>query len=120
MQVLPKSRTLQGVIVPQEDMHIIPNPLLDECRKECYRKAEDEGHEPEQIDSDVGWRRVKGRIRWGYSGRYRNLWSNGGNLKRYLSEEGNILLEVIHRLVCGVNFKALFAVDDKGNEGSRK
>ena len=54
MQVLPESRTLQGVAVPLEDMHVIANPLLDEGCKECCEETEDEGHEPEDIHADVG------------------------------------------------------------------
>jgi hypothetical protein len=44
-------------------VHVIPNPLLDERRKECRRKAEYKRHEPENIYSDVGLRRVESRIR---------------------------------------------------------
>jgi hypothetical protein len=53
VQVMPKSRTLQSVAIPLEYVHIIANPLLNEDRKECCQKAEGEGHEPENIDTDV-------------------------------------------------------------------
>jgi len=53
MQVLSKPSTLEGIAVPLEDMHVIPNPLLDKYREECGEKAEDEGHEPENIHADV-------------------------------------------------------------------
>jgi len=37
-----------------------------------------------------------------------------------LIEDGDVLLELIHHLVCWADFQALFAVDYKRGEGSRK
>lgn len=55
VQVLPKSRTLQRIAVPLEDMHIVANPMLNDSEdcQECFQKAEREGHEPENINTDV-------------------------------------------------------------------
>jgi hypothetical protein len=47
MQVLPQSSNLQGINELLEDMHIIVGPLVNKDRKECCRKAEDEGHDEE-------------------------------------------------------------------------
>ena len=53
MQVLSKPRTLQGVTVTLEDVHVIRDPLSDKYRDKCRGKAEGEGHEPESIQADV-------------------------------------------------------------------
>ena len=52
-QVLADSKILQRIAVSLEDMHITANPLPNEDRQECRQKAEDEGHEPENIDTDI-------------------------------------------------------------------
>lgn len=52
MQVLSKPRALQGVAVSLEDMHIVPDPLLNEYGKECRGKTEDQSNEPESIHAD--------------------------------------------------------------------
>ena len=74
IKVLSKSRTLQRIAVPLEDMHIIANPLLNEDRQECCQEAEGEGHEPENINTDVGcwWTKCRGRR----SRRDGNLWGD--------------------------------------------
>jgi hypothetical protein len=61
-----------------EDMHIIANPLLNKDRKECSKKTEDEGHEPENIYTDIrcGW--IEHRERGWWSGRDGKLWGDRG------------------------------------------
>ena len=61
-----------------EDMHIIANPLLNEDRNECSKETEDEGHEPENIHTDVRCRWIERRERRWWSGRDGNLWGDGG------------------------------------------
>jgi hypothetical protein len=78
IQVLSKSRTLQRIAIPLEDMHIIANPLLNEDRKECSKKTEDKGHEPENIYTDVRCRWIEHRERRWWGGRDGNLWGDGG------------------------------------------
>jgi len=78
IEVLAKPSTLQRITVPLEDMHVIANPLLNKDRKECCKKTEDEGHEPENIDAYVRWRWVEFRERRRRSGRDGNLWGDRG------------------------------------------
>ena len=52
MQVLSKPRALQRVAVSLENMHIVPNPLLNEYGKECRGKTEDQSNEPESVHPD--------------------------------------------------------------------
>ena len=59
VQVLPNPSTLQRVAISLEDMHVISNPLLDKGCEECCGKAEDEGHEPKGIHTDIGCRWVE-------------------------------------------------------------
>jgi hypothetical protein len=59
-----------------ENMDIITNPLLNEDRQECCQKAKGEGHEPENIDMDVGCQWIKCRERRRWSGRNGNLWGD--------------------------------------------
>ena len=54
MQILSKSCTLQRVTVSLEDMHIVPNPLLNKYCKECRRKTEDQRYEQERVHSNGG------------------------------------------------------------------
>ena len=119
VQVLSKSCTLQRVAVPLEDVHVFTDPLLDEDCEEGRGKTEDESHEPENVHADVGFRWFE-RRGWGRSGRDGDLWSNGEDLPRDLIEEGDILLEVIHHLVLGVDCQVLFAVDYECGKDSGK
>ena len=120
MQILSKSRTLQRVTVPLEDVHIIANPLLDESREKCCRKTEDESHEPEGIHDDVGSQWIEsGERGWG-SRRDGELRSDKGNLAGNLIEHSDVLLEIIHHLVGGADFQVLFAIDYECGENSRK
>ena len=101
-------------------MHVIANPLLDESREKCCRKTEDESHEPEGIDDDVGSQWIKGGERgWG-NGWDGELRSDGGNLAGNLIEHSDVLLEIIHHLVGGADFQVLFAIDYECGENSRK
>ena len=78
IQILSESSTLLRIAIPLKDMHVIANPLLNEDRKERGKKAEDEGHEPESIYSDVRWRWIERRERRWWHGRYGNLRGDGG------------------------------------------
>ena len=120
MQVLSKARTLQRIAISLEDMHVIANPLLDEDCKECCRKAENEGHEPEGIHPDVGCQRFECRERSRGGRRDGDLRRDGGDLMRNLIEDDNILSEVIHHLVCRTDFQVLFAVNYECGECSGK
>ena len=100
-------------------MHVIANPLLSEDCEEGRSKTEDESHEPENVHADVGFRRFE-RRKWGRSGRNGDLWSDGEDLPGDLIKEGDILLEVIHHLVLGVDFQVLFAVDYECGKDSGK
>ncbi len=118
--VLSESGTLQGVAVLLEDMHVIANPLLDKDCKECRRKTEDKGHEPEDIYTYVGRRWVESRERGWRSGRERKLWGDEGDLLGDLRKESDIVLKVIDHLICWVDFQVLFTVDYEWGEGSGK
>jgi hypothetical protein len=63
---------------------------------------------------------MKGEVRWWRCGGDRDMRSERGNLFRYLSEDRNVLLEVIHHLVCRIDLQVLLAVDDKGGKGCRE
>ena len=120
VQVLPNPGTLQRVIVSLEGMHVVSDPLLDECREKCRRKAENKGHEPKGIHTDIRCRWVEGgeRGRW-----YRwdgDLWNYGGYLLRDLRKHRDILLQVVYCLICRARLQILFAVDYEGSESSRK
>ena len=101
-------------------MHIIANPLLNEDRKERGKKTEDEGHEPENIYSDVRCRWVECRERRWWRGRDGNLRGDGGQLHGNLREDGRLLSEVIHGFICGARFQVLLAINYESSEGSRK
>ena len=120
VQVLSNSCTLQRVTVPLEDVHIIADPLLNEDCEEGRGKTEDESHEPENIHADVGFRWFERRELGRRSGRDGDLWSDGEDLPRDLVKEGDILLEVIHHLVLGVNFQVLFAINYECGKDSGK
>jgi hypothetical protein len=102
IQVLPKSGILQRIAVPLEDVHILADPLLNEDCQECCQKAKGEGHEPENIYTDVRCRRIGHRERRRWSRRNRNLWGNRGYLYGDLREDGRVLSEVIDSFVCMV------------------
>ena len=74
VQILTDPCALQGVTVSLEDMHVIPNPLLDKSSKECRGKAENKGHEPKRIHADIRCRWVESRERGRRSGRDGDLW----------------------------------------------
>ena len=99
VQVLAKSRTLQGIAVPFEDVHIIANPLLDEGGEKCCCETEDEGHEPEDIHACVRCRWFKIGEWGGRGGRDGELRGNGEDLAGNLIEHGDILLKIIHHLI---------------------
>ena len=100
-------------------MHIIANPLLDECREECCTKTEHEGHEPKSVYKNVMGQWLESRESRGRNGGDRNLWG-GGDLLGDMREDDDVLLEVVNRLVCGVNFQALFTINYECGEHSRK
>ena len=91
MQVLTKAPALQRIIISLKDVHVITDPLLDEDCEECCRKAENEGHEPEGINPDVGCQRFESRKRGRGSRRDGDLRGDGGDLMRDLIEDGNVL-----------------------------
>ena len=77
MQVLSKSRTFQRIAITLEDIHMFANPLLNEDRKERSKKAENEGHEPENVYTDVRCRWIECRERRWWSRWDGNLWGEG-------------------------------------------
>ena len=117
MQVLPKPGALQRVAVPLEDVHVIANPSLDEGGKECRGETEYKGHEPENVNADLGCQWFESMERGPRSGRDGNLWSDGGNLVGNLIQDGDILMKVIDHLVCGADFQVLFAVEYERSKG---
>jgi len=74
IQVLSNSGALQRVVVSLKDVHIIPNPLLDEGRKECGRKTENEGHEPKHVHANIGCGWIESRESGWRSQRDGELW----------------------------------------------
>ena len=54
VHVLPKPGAFHSITVPLEDMQVITHPFLDEGVEEHRGEIEDEGHEPEDIDADIG------------------------------------------------------------------
>ena len=108
------------VAVSLEDVHIIPNPLLDEYREKCRSKAECEGHEPKRINTDISCRWGEGRKRRGWGRRDGNLWGNGSDLLGDLRKDRGMLLEVVHHLVCGIDLQVLFAIKNERRQRSRE
>ena len=94
-------------------MHIVPYPLLNKCCEERGEKTEDQAHEPENVDSDIGWVWNKSREWWKRSRWDRNMWGDGGNLLGDLSEKCNNLLLVVDHLLCWVDLKTISAICKK-------
>jgi hypothetical protein len=95
--------TPQRVALPLGYMHITADPLLDEYREECRRKAEGEGHETKRNYTDVGCGWAKRRVRGRRRRRDGNLWGDGRVLLGDLPRDGGMLFEAIHHFVCGVD-----------------
>ena len=111
MQVLSKPRALQRVAVSLENTHIAPNPLLNEYGEECRGKTEDQGNKPERVHPDGRRQRVESRVgRWRIR-RDGDLWGDGSQLTGDLVEHRDVLLQVIHRLVCRTRLQILLSVD---------
>ena len=119
IQVLPKPGTLQGVAVSLEDVHVVPNPLLDKYCEESCCEAEDEGHEPENVNAHDRWSWTEGGESRGWRQRGGKLWGDGGDLLRDLIEHSDVLPEVKHHLICRVHIQVLLAVDYERGERSR-
>ena len=98
------------VAVSLENVHIIPNPLLDKYREKCRSKAEREGHEPKRIYTDIRCRWGEGWERRGWGRRDGNLWGDGSDLLGDLRKDHRMLLEVVHHLVRGIDLQVLFAI----------
>ena len=95
--ILSNSGFLQMAARSLVDAHISPNPLLNERRKDCSRQTAYEAQKPENTDSAVRSRYMKGRIRqWSSSieGDL-GLGANRCDLLRYLGEHLNRLLLVV-------------------------
>ena len=93
-----------------------PEPI-DE--RGSQREAEDEGHEPEDTYTAVSCRWIERRERR-WCGRYGNLWGDGRQLHRNLSEDSWMLSEVIDGFLCRARLQVLFAIDKERREGSRE
>ena len=116
---LSKSRSLQWVIVPLEDLQIGSNPLLNEDCQESCRQAAYEADRPASVYSNNGRRWGDCRIRrWG--GRDGNLWGDRCNLLRDLDKYCERLLLVIRRFLSGIRLQILTALNEKRSENSSK
>jgi hypothetical protein len=80
MQILPNLSTLQRVAILLEYMHVVTDPLLYKSHEECGGKAENEGHEPKHIHTDIRCRWIESWERRWWSRRDYNLWDYGGDL----------------------------------------
>ena len=103
-----------------EAMHIIADPLLNEDRQECCQQAKGEGHEPENINMDIGAQWIKCRERGRRSGRNGNLQGDRGQLQGNLREDDRVLSEIIHCFICRAGLQILFAVNYECCESSRE
>ena len=45
--------TLEGMVVPLENVHVVADPLLDDRCGEGGSQTEDQAHEPVNVHSDV-------------------------------------------------------------------
>jgi hypothetical protein len=106
--------------VSLKDMHIVSDPLLYKGCHKCSGKAENKGHKPKGIHTDIGWGWVESRKRGRRSRRDDDLRDYRGDLLRDLGKNRNILLQVVHRLICWTRCQTLFDVDYECSESRRK
>jgi len=118
VQILPETGSLQRVVVPLVDLHVVTNPLLNKQREECCHQTQDESHEPKRVFENVGGQWYESRVRRWRGGGDRDLGSDGGDLLGNLGEKDRMLLEVIDRLICRVDLQALLAVEYESGEGA--